>query len=314
MRHSDCVSRHCSRCGRELVDAASRECGVGPVCRKKNNDIFSRQIVSKLTIATAQILDFDSTDFHNEIADEFPKVRQKFLKKVERLRQETNNPNIHMLPGADFRFLADWLDRSLSYPIRNNTRNKTIDLIESLGYVALASVLRGEACMSPAKLYIEGNTIFLNGKSNKAGFVALRRALGRSVKTPRYRGDKTPYSTHVSNAETFVKFAIKHWPFMKDVDIDTLLDEATKLAANCEPVDNRTEILLYKNMSNEIVAKLPWTGTREQMINVIEKFKNIPFKDRKYNQTTKSWSFHPRHEEKIKEIIKNSDLFKLTDV
>ena len=232
-RHSDGVFRSCSRCGRELTDSASRECGVGPVCRKKDNAIFARQIPANLSTALVAVLEFSADSFHAEISESFEAVRVEFLRKVEAARVEFGADQMATIPGADFRDTVDWLDMSLSYRTSHAHRNLVIGLIDDLGYVSLASVLRGDACMSPATLELEGDRVLLKGKSNKAGWKAMKSRFGANVKTPRYRGDTTPYSVHASNASQFVELALKHWPFMKNLDeVDSLLGQSAELYSN----------------------------------------------------------------------------------
>ena len=317
-RHSDHVKRHCSRCHKELTDAASREAGVGPICRAKNNDIFSRMIPANLGIATALFLNLDSSRFNEEIQDEFDSLRNTYLHQMQKAQQKNEEAMAVKVDGGDFRKVVDWFDYSLSYPCSPSHREEIIKIIEALGYVALASILRGDACMSPAKLYVDGDQICLEGKSQKRGYYEMRRHIV-GIETPRYRGDKRPYKASVLYAERFVEIAVTHWPFIED-NIDKVLKQAKKIAKKVEkelknkknekPVAN----FKYDKIGREegVSVSFPWVGSRpdmsrneiyREMMNMINAIKEIPYRDRRYDRNTKSWIVRKRYFDKVKEIV-----------
>ena len=313
-RHSDGIYRSCSRCGRELTDSASRECGVGPVCRRKDNAIFARQIPANLTLALTTVLDFTADNFHAEIAGNFESVRAEFVRKTEAARREHGADQMPAIPGGDFRDTVDWLDMSLSYRTSTQHRLRVINLIDELGYVSLASVLRGEACMSPATLEIEGERVLLKGKSNKAGWKAMKQSFGSNVKTPRYRGDSTPYSVHVSKAEKFVELALKHWPFMKNFEeVDSLLEQTREAAGTCDPEDTLVEARIVED-GVDIRVSVPWTGTKEQMMRMIGMFKEIPRQDRTFVPSTKTWVFKKKHVDHVTWAVARTGMFRIVFV
>ena len=311
-RHSDTVVRSCSRCRKELTDSASRECGVGPVCRKKDNAIFARQIPANLTLALVNVLELRADHFHTEINADFHDIVNLFLDKTEAARREFGDAGMATIPGADWRFIVDWLDMSLSYNTSSAHRNRVIGIIEDLGYVSLGSVLRGVACMSPATLSLEGDRLVLVGKSNKPGFLAMKAAFGRAAKMPRYRGDATPYSVHVSNAPKFVELALRHWPFLKNLDeVDNLLEQAAEVSANCEPEDVRP-VARIEDAGLNVRVTVPWTGTREQMMTMFKMFKEVPRSERSFAPHTKAWTFKKQHVNHVKWAIERTELYRVT--
>jgi len=305
-RYSDSVVRTCSRCHRELTDAASREAGVGPVCRSKSNEIFSRTIPANLNVATTLFLCLSSDQFHLELQNDFDGIRKQFLKIMEKAQSASTNPWAPTVQGGDFRKVVDWFDYSLSFPCSPSHRERVVKIIEALGYVGLASVLRGDACMSPARIYIEGTQICLSGKSQKRGFLEMRRNIP-SVKTPKWRGDKRPYRASVLYAEKFIEIAITHWPFIEsnNEELENLRQEAAKLAVEAQKEESSTlpTAIFYRTLKGTMVH-FPWVGTREEMMTTINGIKNIvPPKERRYNPEDHSWTFRDYHLEAVKEIV-----------
>jgi hypothetical protein len=321
-RHSDSIERRCSRCHKELTDAASREAGVGPICRAKNNDIFSRMIPANLGIATALFLNLDGSRFNEEIQEDFDSLRKTYLHQMQKAQQKNEDAMAVKVDGGDFRKVVDWLDFSLSYPSSHEHRIEIIKIIEALGYIALGSVLRGDACMSPAKLYVDGDQICLEGKSQKRGYYEMRRNIV-GIETPRYRGDKRPYKASVLYAEKFVEIAVTHWPFIED-NVDKVLKQARKVAKKVEKElkkakknkkDTRPVATFeYGEIGREVGVSVnfPWIGSKpnmsrnevyREMMNMINAIKEIPYKDRRYDRNTKSWVVRKRYFESVKKIV-----------
>ena len=313
-RHSDSVYRSCSRCRAELTDAASRECGVGPICRKKDNAIFARQIPANLNTATVLVLALKPENFHADVAGDLENIKTSYFRKMEALQRANEDLTRVTLRGADFRKMIDWLDRGLSYPCPRGTRERVIELVEALGYAALGGVLRGDVCMSPAILKVEGTSITLSGKASKDGWRAMRRSIP-GVVVPRYRGDKTPYRASVIHAEKFVEIALRYWPFVDtNTDIPALLAEAKTAAATVAvsvpviagPVAPEASVRSYMahfitGLKPWIAVTTPWHGTRAEMTAMLDAFKTI--RERRYDVVTKTWHFAAEHTEAVKAIV-----------
>lgn len=310
-RHSDSVHRHCSRCFRELTDAASREAGVGPVCRGKDNTIFARQMPARISEATVQVMALDASIFGDN-AENFTTIREDFLSRATKAMRDHDGATVLPVAGADFRSFVDWLDCSLSYRFKAVNRNSLIAIIESLGYVSLASVLRGTACMSKATLSIEGDRVVLKGKSNKPGLKAMKTAFGRNVKTPRWRGDATPYSVHVSEAGKFVEIALRYWPFMEDVGTieHKIVEEAAPLAVKNPVVvkDTRPNATMFVG-ATELRVRTPWTGTRAQMMQQVSFIKEVPARDRRWCSARECWVIKKAHHDFVLGQIKRTSLY-----
>lgn len=307
-RHSDGIYRSCSRCGKALEDPASRECGVGPICRRKTNDLVAHQIPANLGVASSLFLSLDAGSF-NEATEGFDSIRKKFMRKIERLSRNAADTSAIRVAGQDFREVVDWIDYALSFRISRDTRERLIKIVEALGYVGLGGVLRGDACMSPAQLRLEGNTIQLTGKACKAGWLAMKRNIP-GVRTPRYRGDRTPYTASVKHAEKFVELALRHWPFIEGgvKDTEELLKLAKEIADNLPKEEVAASNLPTARISRQgngwFTAHTPWHGTRQEMNDMLAKFKELPRGERKYNPSIHAWSFKTCHYEHVLDIVK----------
>jgi len=296
------IARHCSRCHKFLTDPASIEHGQGPECRKKNNNIFAKQIPAKLANCSILMMSFQNDMFHESIASQFEDIRALYLSKTQRLAMQCDANVPLVLAGGDFRKIVSWLEYSLSFPMSKNNRDSVIKLIDTFGYQALASILRGEATMSEAKIYMDGPYICMTGKANKNGWRAMRAIPG--IQTPRYRGDTTPYKALACYAKNFVDIANQYWPFnVVSEDAQEALERPPVVQASNDPGEALMPAATLMYNSQWFVIKFPWHGTREEMMGMINEFKQINKNDRHYSPEGKHWSFKLAHLGKIKEIV-----------
>lgn len=297
------IARHCSRCHKPLTDPASIEHGQGPECRRKSTAIFAKQIPAKLANCSILMMSFQSEMFHESIASQFEELRSLYLAKTARLAQQydTNVPLV--LSGGDFRKIVAWLEYSLSFPMTRTNKDSVIKLIETFGYQALASILRGEATMSESKIYIEDGFICLTGKSNKLGWRAMKTSIP-NIRTPRYRGDPTPYKASVRYTKTFVEIANQYWPFN---EISQEAQEALEAPVSVETTNHPSEplkpVATFINNYNWFNVNCPWHGTRDEMFSMLDEFKQLDKNDRKYDPVSKNWSFKIEYLDRIKEIV-----------
>lgn len=129
----------CARCGRELTDAASKECGVGPVCRKKDNAILARQIPSNPSEAR-RILD----------------NRRRFV----RVNDVRANNTLDLVIDAirfeqerlDWRQTVKRIEWLLATGLVTGMMTEIMyEIVEALGYVALVSLWKGELAIGAKK-------------------------------------------------------------------------------------------------------------------------------------------------------------------
>jgi hypothetical protein len=300
--------RNCSRCGKELSDFASLECGVGPSCRGKNNDIFAKQIPADVASCSAIILSLTKEQFHVDIAEQFDSIKNEFLTKIQRASQNNYGHGL-ILSGSDFRKIVGWFDMSLSFPTNNNTKTLVTKLIQALGYQRLAGVLRGDVCMSPAKITIQDGMLVLDAKNNKMGYFAMKKVPG--VILPRYRG--LAYKAPVSSYKQFLDTVERHWPF-NDIgpDLEAKIADINKssTAKATENIvdekiinDNRPVATITRNSGIGFTVLTPWCGTNQEMFSMLNQFKLISSSERKYDAVNCSWSFKDNHFIAIKELV-----------
>jgi hypothetical protein len=240
----------------------------------------------------------------------FGPVREAFLDKVCALQVNNDDITNMTLAGADFRRVVDWLDYSLSFRVSRDYRNRVVNIVDSLGYRALAGVLRGDVCMSPAKLYIEDGKIKLAGKACKAGWLAMRKNIP-GVKLPRHRGDKNPYEASVVHASKFIDLAVQHWPFIDEsVNLEALKEEAAELARQhatsggdqlvaSEACTPSRMVAYVTNLNSDFFSvRTGWSNSPEFQ-NMIAIFKSLPKADRAYDAMSRTWKFKTCHRDSV---------------
>lgn len=304
---TDNTFRSCSRCGKELTDPASRECGVGPVCRGKDNHLYAKTITANVPGASALILGTHADEFPAELQDRWLTVREHFVSVMSELEYASEQPGEFNATGADFRETVRHLDYCLSYRLHYELRNKVIEIVRYLGYVGLAGVLSGESSKSKAQVWFEKGRIFLSGTGCTPGFHKMRKIPG--IKTPRYRGDKNPYSAPASQAGTFLSIVREHWPLYEG-SIELLEDEASDwLKANptvaATPSQNPDAVAAIQLRSEDFVLSFKWLKGAD-VKGMINKLKTIPSKERAYNPSTKNWMFRKQHLDQVKAIVEGT--------
>jgi len=156
---TDITLRHCSRCRKELTDPASRECGVGPICRNKDNHLYAKTIQANLPVAGALILGTHADQLPVELQERFESFKASFLKKSEQVQKANDDIMAMKLAGSDYRDEVRELDYFLSYMMSDTLRERLIKIVEALGYIGLAGVLAGDASKSEARVWFENGRI-----------------------------------------------------------------------------------------------------------------------------------------------------------
>ena len=310
---TDTTHRSCSRCGKELTDPASRECGVGPVCRRKDNHLYAKAIAANLPVAGALILGTRAEDLPEELHERFETLRASFLKKSEKVQKSNDDLMQMKLGGADFRDEVRELDYFLSYVMPSTIRERLIKIVDAFGYVGLAAVLSGDASKSKAIVWFENGRVWLSGTACTPGLFQMKKIPG--ITTPRYRGDKTPYSAPAPQAEAFFKVVRKFWP-LYDADLDVLMTQVkTWTAQNPQqvmqmaqmvPPPRKKETARLRLRSDDFALSFPWKKG-ENMYGLVNGLKKIAYGDRKYNPDTKTWSFKMKHLDTVRECL--SEIF-----
>lgn len=311
--HTDNTRRYCSRCGDALTDPASRECGVGPVCRKKDTHLYAKTIVANFGLATVRAMSVREEMLAPEVVSVWKAAVKRLLKAAEKVANLTDDMTIMQRTGADLREVVRACDLVCSY--ENPTpivRSTVVDVVRACGYVGLAAVLSGEASTSPSRVWFENGRVYMSGLGNKSGWAAMRQIPG--VLTPKYRGDRAPYSVPAVQAARFLENVRRYWP-MYEGDIAALATEAatwvqnnqavaTAAAASTAPV----HVFGINTRSQDFVVNFPWVRNAN-MTGFMAQLKTIPANQRNYNPATKSWSFTIANLDRVIEIARTSGIF-----
>lgn len=295
---TDQTIRFCSRCGQELTDPASRECGVGPICRQKDNHLYAKTIQANLPGASAIILGTTADQFPPEVRETWTNLTDYFMRQMARTQQQTDL----MFTGADFRETVRSIDWMLSFKMNHTIKTRLVKVVGYLGYPGLASVLAGEASTTAARIWFEAGRVFLEGKSNRHGFVAMRRIPG--IVIPRHRGDRAPYSAPAAQAPAFLEAVATYWP-MYEGDIDSIRAQALAAAATAPaPATVPTgPVAVIQKRSEDVVIKFDWVRGAP-MYDLINAIKAISSQDRKYDPAAKVWSVKTAHMPAVMEALK----------
>jgi len=306
--------RFCSRCGQPLTDYSSMECGVGPICRAKDNHLYSKTIAVNLPIASAIVLSIAPDIFPLEVQAVWTDAKSIFLRKMGQSQQQSD----FVFVGADFREFVQKIDFLLSWRLPSGLRTNLIKIVEAVGYVGLASVLGGEASTSGAEVWFQNGRVFLRGKANKFGWRAFRSVPG--VVRPMRRGDTTPYSAPATSVDLFLTVVEAYWP-MYEGDFAAIRASAsvwieqnrTPLAPTVVPPPAvaappvvataiRTAAQIT-HRSADLVVKFEWQQGKP-MYAMIEAIKAIPNDERRYDPSGKQWFVRSRHLETVKRALR----------
>lgn len=288
---TDITPRHCSRCRKELTDPASRECGVGPVCRAKDNTLYAKTIRANLPAASAIVLGTHSSELPPEVQERWDSFKEKFLHQMQRADLDTDL----MFTGADFRDCVRDLDFIMSFHMGSSLQHRMVEIVRHLGYPGLAGVLAGEASVSKAKVWYENGRVYLDGRACTAGYRLMRRV--PRIETPRYRGHRVPYSAPAAQVEAFLEIVQRCWPLYEG-DLDDIRESCASFVASNPELGSDGQALPEAQLvyrTDDLLIKFPWVrGAR--MYDLINKIKNdIPSSDRRYDPETKVWSCKKQH-------------------
>jgi hypothetical protein len=303
--HTDTTERQCSRCGLALEDPASKEAGVGPICRGKNNHLYAKTIDANIPMASALIFGTNISELPTETHERWNELFVSYSRKMKRVWQKNEDAFNMKMTGGDFRDEVTTLDWMLSYKLKPEVKEKLVKTVEYLGYVSLASVLSGDASTSGAKVWFDSGRIFLEGKANTAGFIAMRKIPGIIV--PKYRGDKSPYSAPAANSKVFLDNVIRFWPLYEGnlEEINSLCQEwaAKNPQDKIKAAEEKLTTATIKIRSRDVVVSFPWMVDFE-MREMIGRLKTVvPGNKRVYDPAAKVWNCEKSQLEKVERVL-----------
>ena len=310
---TDNTPRYCSRCGDALTDPASRECGVGPVCRKKDTHLYAKTITANFGLATIRAMSVRDEMLAPEVVSTWKSALKRLLKAAEKVANLTDDVTIMRQSGADLREIVRACDLVCSYENPGaGTRNAVIDVVHACGYVGLAAVLAGQASTSPSRVWFENGRLHMTGLGNKSGWSAMRQIPG--IVTPKYRGDRAPYTAPAAQAAIFLANVRRFWP-MYEGDIAAIATEAASWVQNNQVIAAATAAstapvhkFVITTRTMDFTVAFPWVRNAD-MSGFMVSLKTIPANQRNYNPATKSWSFTIANLDRVTEIARSSGIF-----
>lgn len=292
------ASRNCTRCWKELTDAASMEAGIGPVCRNLDNELLARLIPSDLAGAKAA---FDAVDL-SSVAPETLRT----LTEVHSALFADDAAN-----RADWRIEVKRIEWALSFPSNNSARKDLTKVISALGYVGLASLWNGEAATGKATCSFKEGRLVVQGPRNKAARMAFRLIPGRKFHDAGAFAEKASWSFPADQHEAFFKAIITHYPNF------TGLTEAIEAAKSANHNAPSADLVGAINSGVEVPSKpvAPKCSMKIEglFVKVSSPYKPeyitdlksaFPYTDRRWNSGEKCWEVVAIHKAKVETIVK----------
>jgi hypothetical protein len=193
------TSRNCTRCGKDLTDAASQEAGIGPICRDLDNALLARLIPSDLSKARTA---FDAVDL-TAVAPETLKTLNEVYGAL-------------FADGAasrdDWRLEVKRIEWALSYPANNYMRADLTGVVAALGYVGLSALWSGEAKTGKAHVTFMNNRLVIQAAKCKAANITFRAIPGRLFHSAETLTPKAAWSFPATAHDAVYLAVIKHYP------------------------------------------------------------------------------------------------------
>jgi hypothetical protein len=296
--------RHCSRCNLPLTDPASWERGQGPICAKKDTQLFAKTIQANFSAATAHAFLVKHESLPVGIVPVWNMLRDVLFDKSEAaMSADSGGAFTFYFSGEDCRQIAKVIDFMLSFAMERDNKHHLIQIVKHLGFIGLAGVLAGQSSTGEAELKFENGKLFLTGSSNKAGFNAMRVIPG--IVVPRKRGGGA-YEAPAAQHEKFIAAVMEFWPCF-DGKVDEIVEQCKAwIAANPVKVAEQRKltgkpVANIINRSMDFTIKFPWDKTVTRRL--VDEIKGIPAKERSYDALNKVWAINSQHKAKIVELF-----------
>jgi hypothetical protein len=197
------AARFCSRCGKDLTDAASQECGVGPVCRKMDNKLLAKCLpanpgVAKVAWAMIDFLAQPTTVIH-------------VLALVD-VKVATMSPVDDDTFGNDWRDTVKQIEWVLSHTLTGPTVTALHDFVSALGYTGLAALWKGDAATGKAVVTFANGRLSFTGPNNKGGRTSFKAACPGYKFHAKTSTTPAAWSAPAAAHKGFYETMVTHWP------------------------------------------------------------------------------------------------------
>jgi hypothetical protein len=303
------AARSCSRCRKSLTDAASMECGVGPICRKLDSALLAKLIPTNPSLAKGA--------WSKVLILAAPPETIHTLTKIDALVQALPDVEDETF-GADFRETVKQVEWVLSHSMPDTMRAALMTFVEGLGYVGLVAMWLGDAAAGLAVTWFHEGRLWLAGPKNKGGRTAFKTISGwkfhGAVKTPG-GANKAAWSAPANQANAFVSVVKKHWPnnaglpeAVHDADAHAVeaFVAAKDAASNALPLKTTPTAPPTPKCS---IAPGPSAGLlfvrTPYNAAYVGQLKTLPPNDRAWNKVAGAWVVAAAHESFIKGLVHN---------
>lgn len=259
------TERSCCRCGKQLVDAASMEVGIGPVCRKKDNHVLACQFPRDMDAArSALAFSIDRATIPSEALATFETVLSDISDEKHSLDYR---PEIKRI---------EWL---LSWPtIKENYRARFCAIVEALGYVALAMIWRNESGVpGAASVRFSEGRFYVKGPKNGAAIGMLRAIDGRQ-----FHRETKEWSVLASALAAFERAVRTCYP-----QNDGSWEAMRVLAEDAKPsvVEEKpaAPVVNLEVLKTIVVVRTPYNA------DFVRELKELPYKMRKWDGDRRAW-------------------------
>jgi hypothetical protein len=192
-------SRHCFRCHLPLTDAASRNEGIGPVCRKLDNAVLARLIPSDIAKVLAVYGSVDPLTLTSETLPVFMALEASF-----------NAPDA--ATRDDWRKEVKQMEWMLSHHQTPQNVEAIKGIVLALGYIGLVSLWNGDAASGLASVFCLEGRLAVSGPQNKAARIAFKKIPGYRFHGISTDFAKAAWSFPASKFAEFRMAIISHYP------------------------------------------------------------------------------------------------------
>jgi hypothetical protein len=276
-------SRNCSRCGRDLTDAASMDRGIGPVCRKMDNHVLARMIPSNAWAAQRCWASID--------AESVPEAARQTLGQIGAdLLIDTND---------DWRTTCKRVEWIISWGVTSKTKQSLVNVVRALGYVGLASLLVGEAAKGLCTVAFENGRLFYQGPRHKAARLATKKIAGWQFHAA--KGEtKARWSVPAAAYAVFQTLIWNHYPKNSGLQeaVEAAQAHASKPVVETAPVAPAPTVSVTEQ-DGVLKVKSPFNkGFISTLKSEIKTWKH-----RRWNPEEKVWEVHPSHAATLQALI-----------
>jgi Family of unknown function (DUF6011) len=266
---------HCTRCGRDLEDAASREEGVGPVCRKLDNVLLAKRIPSD--VACARDLWVGHVDLSNAAPETVSALQDV----------ETAVWAADAAERLDWRKTVKQVEWALSFPGNRSLRQGLTQIVAKLGYVGIASLWDGTAATGKAAVEYDAAHARLRvfGPRNRAARNAFRQIPGNWFE-PATDTVKAHWRFPAAQAAKVQLAVLTHYPNCEGLPFfDAALEAGDAPEIEEAPSIPETAVI---QVEGKLRLAFPYDKTRTPAFVAALKTE-IPWQDRKYNPGAQCW-------------------------